>query len=87
MNEAENVTVCTSMKHCSAFQPLTLSKDNFFLSQHVLSANFSDFKNIMKALTELNVYDYEVHHITIFKKHTIHTMTRNETKPFSILNP
>lgn len=29
----------------------------------------------MQALTELNVYEHEVHYFTIFKKHRIHTMT------------
>lgn len=35
MNGAEDVTVCISMKQGSAFHPLTLTKDDFFLSQHV----------------------------------------------------
>lgn len=50
---------------------MTFSSPSTFTS----SANFSDFKNIMQALTELNVYEHEVHYITIFKKHRIHTMT------------
>lgn len=86
MNEAEHITVCISMKHCSACQHLTLYKDDFFhffpLPAHLLYQ-----QDITKAPTELNVYDYEVHYITIFKKHTIHTITWNETKPLSILNP